>query len=72
MGENENRILEIVKAKFGLKNKTQALALILKTFEQQMLEAELRPEYLKKLKIIDKEKAIPFKSIEELRNIIED
>jgi uncharacterized protein (DUF111 family) len=32
---------------------------------------EVRPEYLKKLKNIRKEKGIPFKNIDELRQIIE-
>lgn len=30
---------------------------------------ELRPEFIEKLKRIDKEKAIPFKDIEELRKL---
>ena len=71
LGENEDRILNIVKAKFGLKNKSQAVAMIAKIYEESFLEPELRPEYLEKLKRIDKEKGIPFKNISELRKIIE-
>ena len=69
--ENIDRILNIVKAKFGLKNKSQAVALIAKIYSDSFLEPELRPEYIKKLKKIDKEKGIAFKNIEELRKIIE-
>lgn len=65
-----DRVLNIVKAKFGLKNKSQAVELIAKTYEESFLEPELRPEYLKKLKRIDKEKGISFKNIDELRKII--
>jgi len=71
IGEKENRVLGIVKAKYGLKNKNQALNLVIKAFEQELLEPEIRPEYFEKLKKIDKEKGIVFKNIEELKTIIE-
>ena len=71
VGEKENRVLGIVKAKYGLKNKNQAFNLVIEAFEQELLEPEIRPEYLEKLKRIDKEKGIVFKNIEELKAIIE-
>lgn len=67
--ENEDRIINIVKAKFGLKNKSQAIALIANTYEQSFLEPELKPEYLDKLNLIRKEPGIKFSSIQELRRI---
>ena len=71
LGENEDRILNIVKAKYGLKNKSQAISMITKIYEDSFLEPELRPEYLEKLKKIEKEKGFPFKNMAELRKIIE-
>jgi len=71
IGERENRVLGIVKAKYGLKNKNQALNLVIEAFEQELLEPSIRPEYLEKLKKIDKEKGISFKNSEELKEIIE-
>ena len=72
LDENEDRILNIVKAKYGLKNKSQAVAMLAKVYEDSFLEPELRPEYIKKLKKIEKNgKFISFSSIEELRNSIE-
>ncbi|MBI2045409.1 DUF2683 family protein [Candidatus Pacearchaeota archaeon] len=72
INENEDRVLNIVKAKFGLKNKSQAVALITKVYEDSFLEPEIRPEYLEKLNRIRKEGyGKTFKSIEELRRIIE-
>jgi len=65
--ENEDRILNIVKAKFGFKNKSQAVALITKVYGESFLEFELRPEYLEKLQRIRKGKYIKFNSIDELR-----
>ncbi len=72
LGENEDRILNIVKAKHGLKNKSQAIAMLAKVYEDSFLEPELRPKYIDKLKKIEKEGyGKTFKSIEELRRIIE-
>ncbi len=70
--ERINRVLNIVKAKYGLKDKSQAITLVVSEYEENFLEPELRPEYTKKLKIIEKEKSIPFKNIAELRKIIEE
>ena len=72
IGKHEDRILNIVKAKFGLKNKSEAVALIAKNYEDNFLEPELRPEYLEKLRKIEKEgKFISFSSIEALKKSIE-
>ncbi|MEK6940549.1 MAG: antitoxin [Nanoarchaeota archaeon] len=52
--ENTNRVLNIVKAKFGLKDKSEAINLVVNEYEQTALEPELRPEYKIKLaKIIN-------------------
>jgi len=69
--ENENRILNIVKGKYGFKNKEQAIIFILNKFVDN-LEPEIRPEYLNKLNKIDNEKGISFKNIDSLRKLIED
>ncbi len=69
--EKEDRILNIVKAKYGLKNKSEAVALIAKIYEDSFLEPELRPEFLVKLKEIKSQKGISFESIEDLRRHIE-
>jgi len=71
LSENEDRILNIVKAKYGFKNKSQAIALIAKIYADSFLEPELRPEYLEKLDKIKEEEGIRFSSIEELRDHIE-
>ncbi len=72
LGENEDRILNIVKAKYGLKNKSQAISLIANIYAESFLEPELKPEYIKRLMKIDKEKGVSFKNIGELKEIIED
>lgn len=70
VNEREDRVLNIVKAQHGLKNKSQAVEFILKIYADSFLEPELRPEYLEKLKKIEKEgNFIKFNSIEELRKL---
>ncbi|MEK6912752.1 MAG: DUF2683 family protein [Nanoarchaeota archaeon] len=69
--EKANHILNIVKARYNLKTKSEAIAKIVMEHGESILEPELRPEYLEKLKKIDREKGIPFKNISELRKIIE-
>ena len=47
--ERTNRVLNIVKAKFGLKDKSQAIDLVVNEYKNISLEPELRPEYKAKL-----------------------
>jgi len=72
INEDEDRILNIVKAKYGLKNKSQAVAFITRKYGDSFLEPELKPEYIEKLNKIRKEKYHKFESIQDLRNQIED
>lgn len=70
LGENEDRILNIVKAKFGLKNKSDAVSMMVKIYAENCLEPELRPEYIEKLEKIRKGKYIKFNSVEGLDKYI--
>ena len=65
--DQTNRVLNIVKAKFGLKDKSEAINVMAKQYEKELLEPQLRPEYIKKLGRIKKQKGIRFKSISKLR-----
>jgi len=71
LGEYEDRIVTIVKGKYGLKNKSDAINKIIEEFDDRLLESQLRPEYLKKLQKIRKEKGISFKGMKELRDKLE-
>ena len=65
--ENTNRVLNVVKAKYGLRDKGEAIQVVVEKYIEEENEPELRPEYLKKLNKIRKGKYIKFSSIEELR-----
>ncbi len=72
INEHQDRILNIVKGKFGLKNKSEAVSLIIEKYESEFFEPELRPEFINKIKKIEKSgKFIKFKSVSELRKKIE-
>ena len=56
--EDANRILNIVKAEENLKDKSGALNFILKLFGREMLEPELRSEFIKELLEAQNEKTV--------------
>ena len=65
--EHANRVLNILKAKYGLKDKSEAVSLVITEYEENLLEPELRPEYLERLNKIRKGKYVHHTSVEELR-----
>ncbi|PIU61776.1 antitoxin [archaeon CG_4_10_14_0_2_um_filter_Archaea_38_6] len=71
ISENANQILNIVKARFNLKDKSEAIEKVVIEYGEDMLEPELRPEFINTIKRIEKEKGIKFKNVQELRAMIE-
>ena len=55
LDENVNRVLNVVKAKYGLNDKSEAINVVVRQYEEDILEPELRPEYIEKLKKIEKQ-----------------
>lgn len=62
-----NQILNIVKAKHNLKDKSEAITRVVIEYGEDILEPELRPEFIEKMKAISKEKTIKFKDIEDFK-----
>ncbi len=58
LDERANRLVNIVKAKHGLRDKSQAINKIILDYEQAFLEPQLRPEFVDKMKERGKEEAI--------------
>jgi hypothetical protein len=65
--EEANQVLNIIKARYNLKTKSDAIAKVVLECGGNILEPQIRPEYLEKLKKIRKGKYIKFNSIDELR-----
>lgn len=53
--EEANKVINVLKAQYGLKDKSQAINEMAKQYKVLVLESEVRPEYLKKLEKINKE-----------------
>ena len=58
LDERANRLINIVKAKYGLKDKSQAINRMVLEYEEILLEPALRPEFVEKMKERGKEKAV--------------
>lgn len=59
IGENTNRVLNMIKAKYGLKNKSEAIEFVVSEFVEYENEPELKPEFIAKINSISKQKSIP-------------
>ena len=68
--ERTNQVLNIVKAKYNLRDKSEAINVMAEKYETLLLEPELRPEYIKKAQKIMKEKAIYVGTPNNLRKMI--
>lgn len=63
--DNANRILNVVKASYGLKDKSQAIDVMAKEYEELVFEPKIKASYLKKLKKISKEKTVRIGTIDD-------
>lgn len=64
LSEEANHIINIVKAKYQLRDKSQAINRMAQEFGKELLEPELRPEYIDKLNRIEKEKSVHVKDVD--------
>jgi len=62
--ENANKVLNHLKAEYSLKDKSQAINLMAREFNRFVrVEPEVRPEYIEKLKRIQRGKHIKVGSV---------
>ncbi len=67
ISENANQILNIVKARYNLKDKSEAIERVVLRYGEDLLEPELRPEFIQRMKDISKEKTIKIGTLENFR-----
>ncbi|MBS3112646.1 DUF2683 family protein [Candidatus Woesearchaeota archaeon] len=58
INDNTNRVLNVVKAKFGLKDKGKAIEFVVSEFIEFENEPELAPGFIQKIEEIKKQKSI--------------
>lgn len=61
----EDRVVNIIKGKFGLKNKTEAIRKVIDEYAETLLEPELRPEFVEKMELRQKEPTTKVKNFKE-------
>ena len=67
ISDRTNRVLNMVKAKYGLRTKSEAIDRMATEYEEEVLEPELRPEYVERIKEIEKEEPIYVGTVKDLR-----
>jgi hypothetical protein len=58
LDENTNRVLNIVKAKYGFKDKGEVVDFIIKKFVEQETEPDILPEFVEKIQKIERQRSI--------------
>ena len=66
LDENTNRVLNIVKAENGLKDKGEAVKFVVDEYIEKEDEPELRPEYMNKLQKVMRGRHFSRKKFKEL------
>lgn len=61
ISDEANQILNIVKAKYDLKDKSHAIERVILEYGEEFLEPQLRPEFIQKIKKNETEKVIMVK-----------
>lgn len=61
LGQHQDMVLNIIKGKFGFRNKSEAVNFVVERYEEEMLEPELRPEFIEKMKKRQKEPLVKVK-----------
>ena len=62
ISKNANQILNIVKARHNLKDKSEAIERVVIEYGEDFLEPELRPEFIQKMKERQKEPTVKIKN----------
>ncbi len=62
LDEHANRIINVVKAKYALHDKSDAINIMARQYEEEVLDPELRPEFVERLKKNEKAPARKVKS----------
>ncbi len=66
LSEHANRIVNVVKARDGLRGKSEAIELIVNSYEEKILDPALRPEFVAGLARIRRGKFRKIRALEDL------
>lgn len=58
ISKDANQILNVVKAKYNLKDKSQAIERVVLDYGSNFLEPKLQPSFIEKMKVREQEKTV--------------
>ena len=58
LDENLNRVLNLIKAKYDFKDKSEAINFVVSKYIDDEAEPDLRPEFIEKMKKIQREPTV--------------
>ena len=58
LSDNANRVLNVVRAKFGLKDKSEAVEFVVDKFIEQEAEPELLSDFVEKMGKIERQSSV--------------
>ena len=64
ISNDANHILNVVKAKYDLKDKSEAIEKVVLEYGSDLLEPELRPEFIIRMKQRQKERTVKIKDFD--------
>ena len=64
ISKEANKILNLIKAIYDLPNKSKAIEKLTEIFEKEILEKELKPEFIRRMKKIKKEKTVKINNVD--------
>lgn len=67
ISDDANHILNIVKAKYNLRDKSEAIERVVLSYGEELLEPELRPEFIQRMEKISKERTIHIGTLDNFR-----
>jgi len=67
ISDDVNRVLNIIKAEYGLRDKSQAINKMAEDYKELVFEPKVKDSYLRKLKKIQKEPLIRIGTLKEFR-----
>ncbi|MHB8584239.1 MAG: DUF2683 family protein [Thermoplasmatota archaeon] len=67
LSERANRVVNVVKAKEGLRGKSEAIERIVEAYEEQILDPSFRPEFVEEVQRIRKGS---FRKVRNLSNLL--
>ena len=67
ISDNANRVLNVIKAKYNLKDKSQAVEYLVNNYIDETEDQELRPEFIERIKKAEKGPFVRVGTIEDFR-----